>query len=375
MAVSKDKLKSLRTYNFKGLDRSFLYYHCGIKYWDRIANSIPAWISPNAITLTGFIAMTLHTLLVWYLDRNLLGKIRWLPALSALVMWFYSTMDCVDGMHARNTTAKSPLGQLFDHGVDSVVCTFIIYCVSSAIGVKNKKSVFFLLLCAQTAFYWITTKEYYTKLFYLGFIGPTESIALTCILLLAISICTKERIIYFRPWIAKNFDTIIKVLGIAFWGLTTVYYIFDIAYNTAFGFTNKMSFFDKCIKLAPHAVFVVLQIMSIICTVVTESLNLNLVFYPHLAICTMCFSLFTTLTIYSHQLSSIIQIPSTIIALLLLSNLSLVFLPPKKIPSAVVAISALAFITYALTVKQIIQECLETLGIPFFYYVIKSPNK
>jgi ethanolaminephosphotransferase len=35
-------------------------------------------------------------------------------------MFFYQTLDAVDGKQARRTQSSSPLGQLFDHGCDGI---------------------------------------------------------------------------------------------------------------------------------------------------------------------------------------------------------------------------------------------------------------
>lgn len=41
----------------------------------------------------------------------------------------YQTMDAIDGKQARRTGSAGPLGQLFDHGCDSISTTFI--CMSA----------------------------------------------------------------------------------------------------------------------------------------------------------------------------------------------------------------------------------------------------
>ncbi|MBP5977864.1 CDP-alcohol phosphatidyltransferase family protein, partial [Brasilonema sp. CT11] len=41
---------------------------------------------------------------------------RWIYLFSAACLFFYQTMDNLDGRQARRTGASSPLGQLFDHG-------------------------------------------------------------------------------------------------------------------------------------------------------------------------------------------------------------------------------------------------------------------
>jgi len=39
----------------------------------------------------------------------------------AFANFAYQTLDAVDGLHARAIKASSPLGQLFDHGIDALL--------------------------------------------------------------------------------------------------------------------------------------------------------------------------------------------------------------------------------------------------------------
>ena len=50
----------------------------------------------------------------------------WVYFSFALGLWLYSTFDNVDGKQARKTGSSSPLGELFDHGVDALNCTVYI---------------------------------------------------------------------------------------------------------------------------------------------------------------------------------------------------------------------------------------------------------
>jgi phosphatidylglycerophosphate synthase len=40
--------------------------------------------------------------------------------LTALGLFLYQSLDAIDGKQARRTGSSSPLGELFDHGCDSV---------------------------------------------------------------------------------------------------------------------------------------------------------------------------------------------------------------------------------------------------------------
>jgi len=57
---------------------------------------------------------------------------RWVFLLAALSLFIYQTLDAVDGKQARKTGSSSPMGQLFDHGCDSLVLTIMILQSSEA---------------------------------------------------------------------------------------------------------------------------------------------------------------------------------------------------------------------------------------------------
>jgi len=45
---------------------------------------------------------------------------RWASFLCGFGLFVYQSLDAIDGKQARRTGSSSPLGELFDHGCDSV---------------------------------------------------------------------------------------------------------------------------------------------------------------------------------------------------------------------------------------------------------------
>lgn len=45
---------------------------------------------------------------------------RWAFLLCAIGLFIYQSLDAIDGKQARRTDSSSPLGELFDHGCDSI---------------------------------------------------------------------------------------------------------------------------------------------------------------------------------------------------------------------------------------------------------------
>lgn len=50
----------------------------------------------------------------------LLQAPRWACFLCALGLFVYQSLDAIDGKQARRTGTSTPLGELFDHGCDSI---------------------------------------------------------------------------------------------------------------------------------------------------------------------------------------------------------------------------------------------------------------
>lgn len=96
-------------------------------------------------------------------------------------------MDNVDGKQARRTGTSSGLGELFDHGIDSLNCTLASLLETAAMGLGTTKAGVFTALCPCLPMWFSTWETYHTHTLYLGYInGPTEGILIAC-LLMAIS--------------------------------------------------------------------------------------------------------------------------------------------------------------------------------------------
>jgi ethanolaminephosphotransferase len=99
----------------------------------------------------------------------------------------YQTMDNVDGKQARRTGTSSGLGELFDHGIDSLNCTLASLLETAAMGLGTSKSGVFTALVPCLPMFFSTWETYHSHTLYLGYInGPTEGILIAC-LVMAIS--------------------------------------------------------------------------------------------------------------------------------------------------------------------------------------------
>ena len=103
----------------------------------------------------------------------------------AFGLWMYSTMDNVDGKQARRTGTSSGLGELFDHGIDSLNCTLASLCETAAMGLGTSRSGIFTSLIPCLPMFFSTWETYHTHTLYLGvFNGPTEGLIIACTIMI-----------------------------------------------------------------------------------------------------------------------------------------------------------------------------------------------
>lgn len=112
-----------RTYSYKGVNRSLVDQYV-YKYWWPIAlKAIPARAPANLVSLVGNLGSYLAFLIVSGLlfgPAAEFGRERaWLFGLAAAGLFFYQTLDALDGIQARRTGASGPLGEFVDHWFDS----------------------------------------------------------------------------------------------------------------------------------------------------------------------------------------------------------------------------------------------------------------
>lgn len=121
---------------------------------------------------------------------------RWASALCALGLFIYQSLDAIDGKQARRTNSSNPLGELFDHGCDSISTVFVALsaCISVRLGFYPKWMFFqvsqssvclrkcgdlttklFQCFCAMTLFYCAHWQTYVSGTLRFGKVDVTEA--------------------------------------------------------------------------------------------------------------------------------------------------------------------------------------------------------
>ena len=141
-------------------------------------------MAPNMITLLGLIFIIINALTVLYYDPYLNEESpRWTYFSYALGLFLYQTFDACDGNHARRTGQSGPLGELFDHCIDSLNTTLSMFPVWSTIGLGYSNMFILSHFACLCNFYLSTWEEYHTNVLYLSvFSGPVEGITMLIVL-------------------------------------------------------------------------------------------------------------------------------------------------------------------------------------------------
>ncbi|KAH8384636.1 hypothetical protein KR093_003774 [Drosophila rubida] len=184
-------------------------------WWNWLVAQTPLWLAPNLITIVGLILNIVTTLILicsfksaidrqsdsiichpnynlpFQQYRRFISKTqsqqlyspngvepppRWTCFLCALGLFIYQSLDSIDGKQARRTNTSSPLGELFDHGCDSISTIFVALsaCISCQLG-HYPNWLFFQCFCAIALFYCAHWQTYVSGTMRFGRIDVTEA--------------------------------------------------------------------------------------------------------------------------------------------------------------------------------------------------------
>lgn len=208
---SSTDLSALKLYKYAAVDKSPVSYYILTPFWNYCTTLFPLWVAPNLITLTGlgFILVNIITIELYIPDLVGPGP-SWLYVSLAVGLFLYQTFDNIDGKQARRTGSSSPLGELFDHGIDSLNCTLggIVMCAALGFGSTLQGAV--VVIISSWPMFFSSWEQYHTGVLYLGYFnGPTEGILIACTCMLISAFCGPE--FWHRPAV-DNFGQVFRFL-------------------------------------------------------------------------------------------------------------------------------------------------------------------
>ncbi|GAB1297255.1 Ethanolaminephosphotransferase 1 [Apodemus speciosus] len=153
--VSPEQLAGFDKYKYSALDTNPLSLYVMHPFWNTIVKVFPTWLAPNLITFSGFMLLVFNFLLLTYFDPDfyasapghkhvpdwvwiVVGILNFVAYTLVKIQLHRSRENSqaygVDGKQARRTNSSTPLGELFDHGLDSWSCVYFVVTVYSIFG-------------------------------------------------------------------------------------------------------------------------------------------------------------------------------------------------------------------------------------------------
>lgn len=174
--LNEAHLKGFEKYKYSCVDTSVLSVHVMHPFWNWLVQFFPRWIAPNLMTFTGFMLTVVNFFLIGYYDFGFTAAGQspnpipgWVWMVAGINLFVAYTLDGIDGKQARRTGTSGPLGELFDHGVDSYSTLLIPVYVFSLFGVADLPPIrmHFVMLNAYLNFYLPHVEKYITGVMFL----------------------------------------------------------------------------------------------------------------------------------------------------------------------------------------------------------------
>jgi len=163
--LSDQMCANMLKYKYAGEDKSYLYRFVLTPMNARIIEFVPMWAAPNLMSLVGLAVMVSAYALTFLYSPGFDQPLPpWLYVYTAISLFAYQTIDNLDGRQARRTGSSSPLGLLFDHGVDALNCTFASLLLAAVyqIGLLGPVKIFLFWNIGFVPFVFATWEEYWT---------------------------------------------------------------------------------------------------------------------------------------------------------------------------------------------------------------------
>ncbi|XP_021357685.1 choline/ethanolaminephosphotransferase 1-like isoform X1 [Mizuhopecten yessoensis] len=174
--LTSTQLKRLKEHKYSAQGQSVLEPQMQ-KFWRWLVEQIPETWAPNTITSVGLLINIVTTLLllVWSADAKTEAP-RLCYFLCGVGLFLYQSLDAIDGKQARRTGTNTPLGELFDHGCDSVSTVFVTVGLTTAMKMGEEPCyMMFEVLAGLYLFYQAHWQTYVTGTLIFNKFDVTES--------------------------------------------------------------------------------------------------------------------------------------------------------------------------------------------------------
>ncbi|XP_023013923.1 ethanolaminephosphotransferase 1 [Leptinotarsa decemlineata] len=180
--LTKDHLIGFDNYKYSCKDTGILSIYVMHPFWNWLVQYCPRSIAPNLLTFTGFLFTVSTYVMFTILDCNFYASDpdhpeyppipKWAFTVGGIFLFIGYTLDGIDGKQARRTGTSGPLGELFDHGLDSYTAGLIPGAMYSIFGRGSTYSLppfrmFFTMWNVMMNFYLSHFEKYNTGVLFL----------------------------------------------------------------------------------------------------------------------------------------------------------------------------------------------------------------
>lgn len=174
--LTQSQLKKLKEHKYSASGTSLVEPYMQI-YWRWLVEQIPTSWAPNTLTIFGLILNIATSSLLFVFSPD--GKSdapRVVYLLCAIGLFLYQSLDAIDGKQARRTGTNTPLGELFDHGCDSVSTVFVGLGTTVALNMgRDPDWMMYEVFAATYLFYMAHWQTYVTGTLRFGRFDVTET--------------------------------------------------------------------------------------------------------------------------------------------------------------------------------------------------------
>lgn len=151
------------------------------RFWRYLETFFPDYVAPNIISIAGLLVVIYG----WHMCQVFNDSDSFMAGIFVIIsLLVYSNLDAIDGIHARVTGNSSPMGELIDHGCDSITAIFIGLISCKILGITNNISMWYITNSLCLMFQNAHLNALVNGTVSLGrFTGPFEGILYFCIMI------------------------------------------------------------------------------------------------------------------------------------------------------------------------------------------------
>lgn len=191
-------------------------------WWNYVVQFVPKTVAPNILSLAGLLCILYFFNLANKYSDNYSSLISFI---GAILVFTYTTLDAIDGMHARRTGNSSPLGELFDHTCDNLSVPFAVLGMTLCLGITDMTLNWYIVQTIQIVFLMSHVEAFQKKVVEFGkYTGPGEFLNMYILILIVNSLVGFN-------WVTVIFNYMANLVGLS--SSTLAIYLFSTIYYMA----------------------------------------------------------------------------------------------------------------------------------------------